>query len=237
MNIGELFIKGGPAMWPLLLLSILALSTVIERIWFWSKILTREREIVDRTLEAARRDWSTARDISRRSLQQPIGRFLNAGLDLRDPDPEVFQLALQTSADEELAAMRRGDKILETVIALSPLLGLLGTVLGLIDSLGAIRIGDIVSGSNVEVTLGISEALISTAFGLIVAIVGLAFYRVFQGLITGQVKVFRRAANEIELLYRKNWSRKQRRTSAIDNTPEPIKDAPYDTAESPSPSM
>ncbi len=197
-------------MWPLLLLSVLAVSTVIERVWFWSKILTREREIVGRTLEAASRDWQSARDISRRSLKLPIGRFLNSGLDLQDPDPEVFQLALQTSADEELAAMRRGDKILETVIALSPLLGLLGTVLGLINSLGAIRIGDIVSGSNVEVTLGISEALVSTAFGLIVAIVSLAFYRIFQGLITGQVKVFRRAANELELLYRKNWSRQQR---------------------------
>ncbi|MEO0407136.1 MAG: MotA/TolQ/ExbB proton channel family protein [Cyanobacteria bacterium P01_A01_bin.135] len=215
MNIWGLFIKGGPAMWPLLLLSILALSTVIERIWFWSKILTREREIVGRTLEAARRDWNAAREISRRALRQPIGRFLNAGLDLRDPDPEVFQLALQTSADEELAAMRRGDKILETVIALSPLLGLLGTVLGLINSLGAIRIGDIVSGSNVEVTLGISEALISTAFGLIVAIMSLAFYRIFQGLITGQVKVFRRAANELELLYRKNWALR-RRSDAVD---------------------
>ena len=195
-------------MWPLLLLSILALSTIIERIWFWSKILTREREIVGRTLEAPRRDWNAAREISRRALRQPIGRFLNSGLDLQDPDPEVFQLALQTSADEELAAMRRGDKILETVIALSPLLGLLGTVLGLINSLGAIRIGDIVSGSSVEVTLGISEALISTAFGLIVAIMSLAFYRMFQGLITGQVKVFRRAANELELLYRKNWARR-----------------------------
>ncbi|MGB3614356.1 MAG: MotA/TolQ/ExbB proton channel family protein [Elainellaceae cyanobacterium] len=221
-------------MWPLLLLSVLALSTVIERIWFWSKILTREREIVGRTLEAARRDWKAAREISRRSLKQPIGRFLNSGLDLRDPDPEVFQLALQTSADEELAAMRRGDKILETVIALSPLLGLLGTVLGLINSLGAIRIGDIVSGSNVEVTLGISEALISTAFGLIVAIVSLAFYRIFQGLITGQIKVFRRASNELELLYRKNWARRNRHSDAAGDSLEKS-DAVYTASEASNP--
>ncbi|MGF1512383.1 MAG: MotA/TolQ/ExbB proton channel family protein [Elainellaceae cyanobacterium] len=236
MNIWDLFIKGGPAMWPLLLLSILALSTIIERVGFWSKILTRERAIVGRTLEAARRDWNAARDIARRSLKQPIGRFLNSGLDLQDPDPEVFQLALQTSADEELAAMRRGDKILETVIALSPLLGLLGTVLGLINSLGAIRIGDIVSGSNVEVTLGISEALISTAFGLIVAIMSLAFYRIFQGLITGQIKVFRRAANELELLYRKSWSRKQRNGNVASAASLPAS-ADYTTAESPSASL
>ena len=130
--------------------------------------------------------------------------------------------------------MRRGDKILETVIALSPLLGLLGTVLGLINSLGAIRIGDIVSGSNVEVTLGISEALISTAFGLIVAIVSLAFYRIFQGLITGQIKVFRRASNELELLYRKNWARRKRHADAA-SEPLDNADSVYAASESSAP--
>ncbi|MEB3356621.1 MAG: MotA/TolQ/ExbB proton channel family protein [Synechococcales bacterium] len=210
MNIVELFVRGGVAMVPLLLLSILALSIIIERIWFWSKILTREREIVGRVLEAARREWSAAREIAKRSQDQPIGRFLFAALDLNDPDPEIFQLALQTSGDEELAAMRRGDKILEAVITLSPLLGLLGTVVGLINSLGSIRLGDLGTTSTAGVTLGISEALISTAFGLIVAIASLACYRVFQGLVSGQVKVFRQAGNELELLYRKSWSTHRR---------------------------
>lgn len=193
-------------MWPLLLLSFLALSTIIERAWFWSKILTHEREISGRVLEAARRDWGAAAEIARKSSNQPIGRFLYSALELQNPDPEVFQLALQSSADEELSAMRRGDKILEATIALSPLLGLLGTVLGLISSLSNIRLGDIGTDATSGVTLGISEALISTATGLIVAITALAFYRLFQGFVSGQAKLFRQSGNDLELLYRKDWS-------------------------------
>jgi biopolymer transport protein ExbB len=164
-------------------------------------------------LEAARRDWSAAAEIARKSNAQPIGRFLYAGLELKDPDPEVFQLALEATADEELAAMHRGDKILEAAIAISPLLGLLGTVLGLINSLGEIRLGDLGTDSTAGVTLGISEALISTATGLIVAIISLAFYRIFQGFVTGQAKIFRQSGNELELLYRKEWSSRSRATS------------------------
>ncbi|MEB3233624.1 MAG: MotA/TolQ/ExbB proton channel family protein [Leptolyngbyaceae bacterium] len=210
MNIVEVLRNGGPSIWLLVflfvLLSFLALTTIIERIWFWSKILTREREIVGRVLESARREWEAAREIARRSLDQPIGRFLYAALELHNPEPEIFQLALQASADEELAAMRRGEKILEAVIAIAPLLGLLGTVLGLIRSLGSIRLGDLGTTSTEGVTLGISDALGTTAAGLIIAILSLAFYRIFQSLVLSQVKIFRQAGNELELLYRKDWA-------------------------------
>lgn len=198
-------------MWPLLLLSILALTTIIERVWFWSKILTREREIVGRVLESAQREWAAAAEIARKSSDQPIGRFLYAALELQKPAPEVFQLALEASADKELASMRRGEKILEAVIALSPLLGLLGTVLGLINSLGSIRLGDLGTSATSGVTLGIAEALISTAVGLIIAIISLAFYRTFQGLVFGQAKVFRQSGSELELLYRKDWAKQNNR--------------------------
>lgn len=208
MSIPELFARGGPAMWPLLLLSILALGTILERIWFWSRILTREREVSGRVLEAARREWAAAAEIAERSTQLPMGRFLVSALKLQSPDPEVFRLALETAANEELTTMGKGDKVLEAVIGLSPLLGLLGTVLGLINSLGSIQLSDLGSGdATAGASLGISEALISTATGLIIAIVTLAFYRLFQGFIFGQAKMFRRAGSELELLYRQSWAR------------------------------
>jgi len=94
---------------------------------------------------------------------------------------------------------------LEAVIAMAPLLGLLGTVIGLIMSLRSIRLGDIGTASTAGVTTGIGEALISTATGLIVAIFSVAFYRIFQSLVFNQAKVFRRAGNELELLYRQTW--------------------------------
>ena len=194
-------------MWPLLVLSVLSVGTIVERIGFWAKILLNERAVVDRILEAVRSDWGTAGAVAQKAKNQPMGRFLAAPLKLDNPDPELFRLALESSADEELAAMRKGDKILEASIALSPLLGLLGTVLGLIDSLGSIRIGDLGTDATSGATLGIGEALISTATGLVVAIGSLAFYRLFQGMLFSQAKLFRRAGNELELIYRQAWAR------------------------------
>lgn len=204
MDILDLFYKGGPAMWPLLALSILALSVIFERLWFWTRILTQEKQIVDRFLDAAVDNWETAAEIARQATNQPIGRFLYAPFRLLKPDTESFRLALEATAEDELAGMRRGEKLLEAVIALAPLLGLLGTVLGLIQSLRAIRIGDLGTESTAGVTTGIGESLISTAAGLIVAIVSLVFYRLFQSFIVNQVKVFRKAGNDLELLYRQS---------------------------------
>lgn len=191
-------------MWPLLALSILCLSVVFERLWFWLRILSQEKEIVHRVLDAARENWATAREIARLATEQPIGRFLYAPLSLPKTDAQTFQLALEATAEDELAGMRRGEKLLEAVIALAPLLGLLGTVLGLINSLRSIRIGDLGTESTAGVTTGIGESLICTATGLVVAIVALAFYRLFQGLVVNQVKIFRKAGNELELLYRQS---------------------------------
>jgi biopolymer transport protein ExbB len=205
LSIVEIFQKGGPAMWPLLVLSILALGTILERIWFWASVLFNERNTVNRVLDAATSNWPVAREMALEARRQPIGRYLYAPLRLANPDPDVFRLALETSADDELAAMRQGDKILEAVVALAPLLGLLGTVLGLISSLGSIRISDLGTASTAGVTTGIGEALISTATGLIVAITSLAFYRLFQALWYNQVKIFRKAGSELELLYRQAW--------------------------------
>lgn len=224
MSIAELFRQGGIAMWPLLFLSILALGTIIERIWFWSKILTREREVAGRVLESARREWSAATAIAQRASQLPMGRFLFSALKLKDQDPEVFRLALETSANEELAIMRRGEKVLEAVIALSPLLGLLGTVVGLINSLGSIDLNTLgVGDATAGTALGIGEALISTATGLIIAIVSLAFYRLFQGFVFGQAKVFQLSGNELELLYRQAWAYTSGKPSTLS---ENMKNAP-----------
>ena len=191
-------------MWPLLVLSILSLSVIFERFWFWLRILTQEQEIVERVLDAATDNWEIATEIAQQATTQPIGRFLHAPLRLQKVDAETFRLALESTAAEEVAGMRRGEKLLELVIALSPLLGLLGTVLGLIQSLGSIRIGDLGTESTAGVTTGIGESLISTAAGLIVAIITLVFYRLFQGFVVNQIKLFNKAGNDLELLYRQS---------------------------------
>nr|WP_267871572.1 MotA/TolQ/ExbB proton channel family protein [Nostoc sp. CHAB 5715] len=202
-------------MWPLLVLSILSLSVIFERLWFWLRILTQEKQIVDRILDAAQHNWQEAADIAKQASHQPVGRFLYAPLRFPKTDVETFRLALESTAEDELAGMRRGEKLLEAVIALAPLLGLLGTVLGLIQSLRSIRIGDLGTESTAGVTTGIGESLISTAAGLIVAIISLVFYRLFQSFVVNQVKVFRKAGNEMELLYRQSPPDFSNSTSAI----------------------
>lgn len=206
-NFVDLLRQGGLTIWFLIGLSVLALATIIERSWFWFSLLTKEKEILNQVISSiSRQDWVSAMEVARRNLSRPIGRFLYAPLKLANPEPEVFRLALEASADEELVTMRRGDKILEAVIALSPLLGLLGTVLGLIKSLGNIQLGDLGTSSTAGVSVGIGQALFSTAVGLIIAIVSVAFYRLFQGLVFYQAKLFQRAGNDLELLYRQAWS-------------------------------
>jgi biopolymer transport protein ExbB len=206
MDARELFEKGGPTMWPLFGLSILSLATILERLWFWFKTLRKEEELIDRVLEASgNHEWDRAAQIAKQERRKPIGRFLHAPLKRTNPDPETFRLALEASAEDELATMRKGDKTLESIITLAPLLGLLGTVLGLIKSLEGIKLGDLGTAAGSTVTLGISESLITTAAGMIVAIVSLSFYRLFQGLIFIQVKLFRNAGNQLELFYREHW--------------------------------
>jgi biopolymer transport protein ExbB len=220
MDARELFDKGGPAMWPLLGLSILSLATIMERSWFWFRTLSKEQQIVDRVLDASAKDnWDSAAKIAKENRQgQPISRFLYAPLKRNNPDPESFKLALEAAAEEELHSMRKGDKTLESIIALSPLLGLLGTVLGLIRALSGIKLGDLGTSAGSTVTLGISESLITTATGMIVAIVSLAFYRLFQAFIFNQVKIFRRAGNELELLYREYWLSKNAKPLGEEDT-------------------
>jgi biopolymer transport protein ExbB len=216
VNFGDIIQKGGPAIWPLLFLSILSIGTIFERLWFWSTILKGERKTADQILEASRRDWDEATHLARQVTSQPMGRFLYTPLRLANKEPEIFRLALEASADEELNSMRRGHKVLEAVIAIAPLLGLLGTVLGLIQSLTGLNGGGASSLANVPG--GIAAALISTATGLIVAIVSLAFYRLFQGLLFHQSLIFRRTGNELELTYRQFWLRSQTLASSASSS-------------------
>ncbi|MGK7898318.1 MAG: MotA/TolQ/ExbB proton channel family protein [Xenococcus sp. (in: cyanobacteria)] len=205
MTLEEIIVKGGVAIWPLLLLSVISIATIIERLWFWSQVLLQEKTIIDRVTEAAELNWYLVAKIAREYRKHPLGNFIYSPLQLDDPEPEVFHLALEAAADEELAKMRKGEKILEVIVALSPLLGLFGTVLGLIKALGSITINDLGGSSTLGVSDGIGESLISTAVGLLIAIITLSFYRLFQALWSKRVRIFRKIGSQLEVLYRQKW--------------------------------
>ena len=93
----------------------------------------------------------------------------------------------------------------------------MGTVLGLIRSLSSIQISDLGTSSTAGVTLGIGESLTATATGMIVAIISLAFYRIFQGLWFNQMRIFRKAGSDLEIIYRQRWVDQEEDYSATDD--------------------
>jgi biopolymer transport protein ExbB len=205
-NFYEIIQKGGPVMYPIVGLSILTLACALERAVFWYQITTNEGKIARDILATARYSLDDAREIADKVRHTPIGRFLQAPLSLNDPTPETFRLALEAAADKEFVLMRKGDKILETIVALAPLLGLLGTVTGLMVTFSSINIGGGGTGeSATKAAAGIGEALITTAAGMIVAILALVFFRVFVTLQARQMDYFSEVGSELELVYRQVW--------------------------------
>lgn len=194
-------------MWPLLGLSVATIACAVERAWFWFQLLRQEDKIVHDVLEAARTDLDKAALIASEVRHLAIGRFLLAPLKLRQPTPETFRLAAEAAADKEFIQMRKGDKLLETVVGIAPLLGLLGTVLGLITTFSNLQIGGGGGASDgaSKAAAGIGEALIATATGMIVAIIALGVFRVFVTLQSKQMDYFAEVGSELELIYRQSW--------------------------------
>lgn len=207
MPMGNLFALGGVVMWPLLGLSILAMALILERLVFWFQILRRQERLVREILLLYRRNAAAALHKLEKNVQLPIARIFLAALELEQATPEEFRLALESAAQAELPLLKRFNTVFETVISAAPLLGLLGTILGLINSFASLRIGDLGGTATTNVTAGISEALISTATGLVVAIFTLLFANLFRGLYLRQMALIQEYGGQLELIYRRHHER------------------------------
>jgi biopolymer transport protein ExbB len=205
-------------MWPLFGLSVATFGCVFERSLFWVRFLAQERKVAYDVLTAAQFDLKKAAEIAQRANQLPIGRFLLAPLQLKQPTPETFRLALESTGEREFVLMRQGNRLLETVVAIAPLLGLLGTVTGLILTFSSLKIG---SGSAVDVSKaagGIGEALTTTAAGMILAVLALTFFRIFITLQGSQVDYFADVGSQLELIYRQIWDEPDRESTQVPRT-------------------
>lgn len=205
-NLYEVLAKGGPIMIPLVGLSIATFACAFERSTFWIPLIRTEAKLSHDVLEAAKYSLVDARTIAERA-NSPIGRFLLAPLKLNQPTPETFRLALETAGDDEFVRMRKGDKLLESVIAIAPLLGLLGTVTGLMITFANLNIGGgaASAASTTQAASGIGEALTTTAGGMVVAIIALCIFRVSVTLQAKQMDYFSKIGSELELIYRQYW--------------------------------
>ncbi|BAZ38306.1 MotA/TolQ/ExbB proton channel [Calothrix sp. NIES-4101] len=208
MDILQLFRDGGVVMYPLLGFSILAIALILERVVFWIQINGRQDRVVKEVISLYRHNnvVSTLEKL-RQNSDLPVSRIFLAALELEDATPDEFRLALESSAQAEIPILKRFQTIFDTIISLAPLLGLLGTVLGLIISFASLELGNVGGTKTAGVTSGISQALVSTATGLVVAIITLLFANTFRGLHQRQMAFIQEYGGQLELLYRRRYER------------------------------
>jgi len=181
----EIILAGGWLMAPILLCSTLSVAIILERFW-----TLRRSKVTPVNLAATVEDWAARHELDRRHLEQlstesPLGRIYAAALINRKRAREVIKEAVEDTGRHVVHDLERFLNTLGTIAGISPLLGLLGTVIGMIKVFSAIMISG-VGDANV-LAGGISEALITTAAGLTVAIPSYFFYRFFRGMVAEYV--------------------------------------------------
>jgi biopolymer transport protein ExbB len=195
----EIFIKGGPVMYPLLACSILVLTVIIERALFWISVnMHRNRHLIDEVLELCRTgDWESVR-IKTKGSKDFIIKILLTGIVHRE-----FSMtkAMESAAAEEIRKLRRYMGVLDTMITVAPLLGIFGTVIGIIMSFEALGSAGIEHPQ--AVTAGIAQALITTATGLGIAILSVFPYNYFNSRIEKAALNIEKYATSLEIVYEK----------------------------------
>jgi biopolymer transport protein ExbB len=177
----ELMKAGGWLMWPILACSLVAMTIILERLWSLRRRRVMPANLMERVWQWQRDQALTPERIHSLAQGSPLGRLLSAGLVNRHHSRDVMKEAINDVGRQVVADLERYLNTLGTIAAVSPLLGLLGTVFGMIDIFTVII--DAGVGNPGILAGGISEALITTAAGLTVAIPSLMFHRYFDGLV------------------------------------------------------
>ena len=187
-------------MWPLLLFSIISVSCIIERLIFWNKINNYEKVINNLQINNFI-DISYIKSLSKKDIgDNPYKKLLFKIKDFDLSNQKNLSIALTISIQSLQFEFEKFSNIFSTIISISPLLGLLGTVFGLINSFSFIEIGNVGVNAD-EVTGGISEALISTAAGLIIAIFTLVFSNYFKSLKIKKIKLINEFCGRFETFF------------------------------------
>jgi biopolymer transport protein ExbB len=199
----EFFFAGGIVSWPLLIFSLAVVALIIERFRFWLKIKTKESRVIREVLKTYYSDTVGAVSKLQRHGDLPMARIFLEALSLDQPNAEEFRLALESATQAELPLLKRFNTFFQTVITVAPLLGLLGTILGLMEAFSSLQIGNVSGTNTAGVTGGISEALVSTVMGLVVAISTLLFTNIFRSFYLRELALIQEYGGQLELLYRR----------------------------------
>ena len=177
----EILLAGGWAMVPILLCSAVALAIILER--FWS---LRRKTVIPPTLGTEVREWARTRKLDPDHIEvlrknSPLGEILAAALSVRSRPREIMKERVEDTGRHVVHRLERFLNTLGTIALISPLLGLLGTVFGLIEMFFAVMVSGV--GDPLKMAGGIGQALVCTATGLTVAIPAYFFHRYFRGLV------------------------------------------------------
>jgi biopolymer transport protein ExbB len=194
-----IFHNGGPVMVPLLFCSLLSLTVIIERMIFWTMVGMRaNQQLVNDVMELCRAgDWEGVRQTASGSKSYVI-RILISGILHREYS---MVKAMEAAAADEITHMRRYMGVLDTIITVAPLLGIFGTVIGIIGSFDMLGSGGIDHPE--AVTKGIAQALITTASGLGIAILTVFPFNYFNARIERAARFIEKYATSLEIVYEK----------------------------------
>lgn len=190
-----LFLKGGPVMWPILMCGIVAIAVVGERIfWWWYESRQRDHATLMKIMEALQRGDVEGAGRMAKGSRDRVVQMVDHGLN----DHETgLQVAMQAAAGAVLRRAGRFLPVMDTLVTLSPLLGLLGTVTGIMKTFTSLGSAELAVGM---VTGGIGEALIATACGLGIAIASLVPLNYFGGKVAELQYELETAASNVEVL-------------------------------------
>ncbi len=196
MNIYEMMKSGGPVMWPLLACSIVVVTVIAERALFWIQVKKKQNHALrgDLLRLAEGGDWRGVAQKSGASTDYVV-RMLNAGVLHRRSD---MGKAMEAEAQPVVKRMLQFMSVLDTMITVGPLLGIFGTVLGIISSFKILSVGGIADPK--LVSSGIAQALITTAAGLAISIVTVFPYNYFKGCIEDAVYNMENHASRLEVI-------------------------------------
>ncbi len=199
----ELFKHGGPIMWPIILTSFIAFTVIIERVIFIIKEnAARDPGVVDKMLERIEQnDVDGAIALGKKS-KDFVARIMVYALTHREFG---FHNALVRASNQELARFQRGNAILDTVIPIAQLLGLLGTVTGMMQTFGALGEGDVAANAG-AITGGVGEALIATATGLAIAVSAMLPFNYLNARIEQARVEITDASTALEIMMKRNES-------------------------------
>ncbi|MBK6599067.1 MAG: MotA/TolQ/ExbB proton channel family protein [Proteobacteria bacterium] len=175
----EIVRAGGPLMWPIIACSIVAAAIILERLWTMQEKRVMPRALFQKITQLVEQDQVTDKVVQALEKSSPLGRVLSAGLSSRHRGRAIMMERLEDTGRHVVHELERFLNTLGTIAGISPLLGLLGTVTGIIKAFNAINEGGM--GDPRMLSGGISEALLTTAAGLVVAIPALVAYRYLRG--------------------------------------------------------